>query len=88
METKYNIVKGTRVRAVLWRAKPLGTWSLAGAQLKTVAGRTQLEGVVRHIWADDPAGTQNVRVQIELDDGTFHEVPVASIVAIVGQEPS
>jgi hypothetical protein len=85
MEANFNIVKGTRVRVDLWRAKPLGTWSLAGAQLKTVADRTSLEGVVRHIWADDPAGTQNVRVQIELDDGALHEVPIRSIVEIVSQ---
>lgn len=81
----FNIVKGTRVRAETLTAKPLGSYSLAGAQLKVAATREVFEGVVRHIWADDAAGTKNVRVQLELDDGSLRETPVASIVAIVSQ---
>lgn len=83
--SEFNVIKGTRVRISILAAQPMGTWSLAGAQMKVAATQEEFEGVVRHIWADDAAGTKNVRVQVERDDGSLREVPVGSIVGIVSQ---
>jgi hypothetical protein len=77
-----NVVKGTRVRINLMTVQPSG-FSLAGVQMKFPAKDEVLEGIVRHIWADDAAGTKNVRVQIELADGSLREAPVGTIIAIL-----
>lgn len=86
MKLDAYITKGTRVRVQRLKAQPMGTYSLAGAQMKVAATEESFEGVVRHIWADDPAGTKNLRFQIEKDDGTLEEVPVACVVGVAERE--
>jgi hypothetical protein len=77
------ITKGTRVRVVLMTAQPIGDWSLAGMQMKLPVTREEFCGIVRHVWADDPQGTKNVRVQVELDDKSLRETPISTIVEIL-----
>jgi hypothetical protein len=86
MTTDAYITKGARVRVDLTKAQPIGTYSLAGAQLKVAATRECFEGIVRHIWADDPEGRSGVCLQLEREDGTLVEVPPACVVAVLDEE--
>lgn len=76
------ITKGTRVSFRFFKAKDLGTWSLAGAQTKFAADEISGTGTVRNVWADDPLGKKNLRFNVERDDGTFVEVPVNGVIAV------
>src|SRR4051812_597339 len=62
------ITKGTRVRARWFVAKPLGTWSLAGSQMKLNGTMHDIEGVVRHVRSDDPVKEVNVTIHVETED--------------------
>ena len=76
------VTKGTSVVFRFFKAKDLGTWSLAGAQPKFAATEISGQGIVRNVWADDPAGTKNLRFNVEQEDGTFVVVPVAGLRAV------
>lgn len=76
------ITKGTKISFRFFKAKELGTWSLAGAQTKFAADEISGTGTVRNVWADDPRGEKNLRFNVEQEDGTFVEVPVGGIVAV------
>lgn len=69
------IKKGTKIRFSFLRPKEMGTYSLAGAQMKLACDEVSGEGIVRNIWADDPEGHKNLRFNVELPDGSFVEVP-------------
>ncbi len=77
------VTKGTRVRFDFLRPKPLGSYSIAGAQTKLVCDQIIGEGVVRNVWADDPYGQVNPRFNVELADGTFIEVPAGGVTAVI-----
>jgi|LakMenEpi03Aug12_release.lakeMendotaPanAssembly.Ray.scaffolds.fasta_scaffold1907897_1 hypothetical protein len=59
------IVKGTRVRARWFQPKPLGSFSLAGCQLKTTGSFVEIVGTCRHFRGDDPVSPTKVRVYVE-----------------------
>lgn len=43
-------------------------------------------GTVRNVWADDPEGKVNLRFNVELDDGTFIEVPSGGVTGVLAGE--
>lgn len=83
MKSEAHITKGVRVRVNLLTAKKPGEFSLAGAQFKLAATSECFDGIVRHIWADDPEGARGVRLQLERDDGTLQEVPIGCVVGVL-----
>lgn len=80
-----EIKKGSRVRASWLAAKPLGTFSLAGAQIKLAAKTREVVGRVTHVYGDHPTDPKNIEVWIAPDDGGA-EVQVRSewIVEVLG----
>jgi hypothetical protein len=62
-----NVVKGTRVRVQFFQAKPIGSFSLAGCQLKTTGQFVEVIGTCRHFRGDDPVNPTMVRVYIEAE---------------------
>lgn len=59
--------KGDHIRAKWFVAKPLGTYSIAGAQPKVVGDFIEVSGVVRHVRGNDPVSPTVVRVFIDPD---------------------
>ena len=68
------IVKGSRVRAKFFKTKPIGTYSIAGMQMKFIGDEVEIIGVVRHIRGDDPVAPKEVRVYIDREEGV--ELPL------------
>jgi hypothetical protein len=66
-----NITKGTRIQATWFQAKPLGTWALAGVQMKVTGSFVTVTGVCRHFRGDDPVTPTKIRVYIDPDPGTW-----------------
>lgn len=69
------ITKGTKIRARWFKPKPLGTWSLAGAQLKFTGDMLDVTGIVRHVRSDDPVLPVNVTFHIDTDDNQGDPCP-------------
>lgn len=69
-----TLVKGMRVRAEWFEARPFDAVSLAGVQLKVAAKPKVVEGAVTHIRGNDPVAPTSIGVWIMTDDG--EEVPV------------
>ena len=63
-----SITKGSRVRVQILRALPLGTWSLAGVQLKTAAESVDFTGTCRHFRGDHPTAPTEIRIYVEPDE--------------------
>lgn len=59
------LTKGTRVRASWFQSKALGTFSLAGMQMKTTGSFVEVVGVCRHFRGDDPVAPTEVRIYVE-----------------------
>lgn len=62
-----TVKKGDRVRASWFQSKPLGTFSVAGAQTKVTASRIEVAGTVRHVRGDDPVAPAVVRLFLDCD---------------------
>lgn len=62
------IAKGARVRARWFEAKPIGSYSIAGAQMKLVGSFVEVIGEVRHIRGDAPTDPKKVELWIKPDD--------------------
>lgn len=62
-----TICKGDRVRARWYRGLPLGSWSLAGAQMKAAVEEVVVEGVIRHIRGDDPVAPTERAIFLDVD---------------------
>ena len=60
-----TITKGSRVRATWLQAKPIGSFSLAGMQMKVAAETVTIVGVCRHFRGNDPTNPTQVRVYVE-----------------------
>ena len=63
-----HITKGTRIHARWFQPKPLGTYSISGAQLKFVGDMIDVKGVIAHIHSDHPTQPVNVTLQVTTDD--------------------
>ncbi|MBK3804039.1 hypothetical protein GAY33_33715 [Azospirillum brasilense] len=64
-----TLVKGMRVRAEWFEARPFDGVSLAGVQLKVAAKPKIVEGAVTHIRGNDPVAPTSVGVWIMTDAG-------------------
>lgn len=64
-----TLVKGMRVRAEWFEARPFDDVSLAGVQLKVAAKPKVIEGAVTHIRGNDPVAPTSVGVWIMTDAG-------------------
>ena len=74
------VTKGTKVRYRFFRANPIGTWSLAGAQDKVTATEVTGEGIIRGVWSDKPAGQGGkVQFEVESSNGDIVEVPATGV---------
>lgn len=60
--------KGARVRVRMLQAQPLGTYSLAGQQMKVAARSFDFTGTVRHLRGDRPVNVLEVLLYVEPDD--------------------
>lgn len=69
------LTKGTRVRASWFQPKPLGTFSLAGVQMKTTGSFVDLVGTCRHFRGDDPVNPTETRIYIEPDGDVPDSIP-------------
>lgn len=65
-----TITKGSRVRAEVFTANPIGTYSIAGVQPKVTATSRVIVGVVKDIRGDHPTNPTKVQVVIQPDDGS------------------
>ncbi len=67
---------GTRIRARWLRAKPLGTYSLAGMQLKMAVDQMDVTGLLVGVHGDDPVNPspKSITITIKADDGEEHTV--------------
>lgn len=84
MRDKPWITRGTRIRYRVFRADPIGSWSLAGAQPKLTGGFVVEEGVVTDIRGDHPSHPTEVRLWVRLDDGTERSrVRPDNVIAII-----
>lgn len=64
---RYVASKGDRVRARWLRSAALGTFSLAGAQVKLAASEIEVTGTVRHVRGDHPTDPSEVRLFLDCD---------------------
>lgn len=62
-----QIVKGSRVRASWFQSKPLGSFSLAGVQMKTTGSIVEVVGTCRHFRGDHPVAPTEVRIYLEVE---------------------
>lgn len=62
-----TIRRGDRIR---FHAAPIGSFSLAGVQLKLTGEFVEHTGVVRHVRGDHPTAPMAVRLYVEPDDGS------------------
>ena len=81
-----TLVKGMRVRAEWFEARPFGAVALAGVQLKVAATSRVVEGAVTHIRGNDPVAPTSVGVWIMTDAG--EEVVVDSRHIVDAQAPT
>lgn len=81
-----TLVRGMRIVAELFEARPPGSASLAGMQTKTAATMRIVSGVVTHIRGDHPTRQTSVGVWIETEDG--QEVVVDSRAIVSAEAPS
>lgn len=65
MKTSAVVCKGDRAR--WYRGLPLGSWSLAGAQMKSAVEEVVVEGVIRHIRGDDPVQPTEQYIFLDVD---------------------
>jgi len=65
----YDIVKGTRIRAEVFKVKPLGTYSIAGVQAKVIGDFITVVGKVTHIYGDHPTAPTKYEIYVQPDDG-------------------
>lgn len=75
--------KGKRVACEYFRAKPLGTWSLAGVQMKTTGIFTRVTGTIKRVSAE---GTRDAPVNIKIELLVETEEPPCSPTPIPGEE--
>lgn len=61
------ITKGSRIRARWFKPKPLGSYSIAGAQLKFVGDLVEVTGTVCHVRGDHPTNPTQTRFYIDPD---------------------
>lgn len=59
------LTKGTKIRAKWFAAKPPGTYSLSGFQMKFVGSFVEVVGTIRHLRGDDPVAPRKVKLFIE-----------------------
>lgn len=59
------ITKGTHILAQWFQSKPLGTFSLAGVQMKTTGSFVEISGTCRHFRGDDPTNPKEIRIYVE-----------------------
>jgi hypothetical protein len=69
MIQNHYLQKGDRVRAVYFAAKPLGTYSIAGAQPKVIGDEVEVVGTVTHIRGNHPTNPTSIRVWVQPDAG-------------------
>ncbi len=68
------VTKGMRVliRAIV--AQKMGTYSLAGVQMKLAAREVELTGRIAHVRGDHPTAPTSIGVWIEPDDATAETI--------------
>lgn len=62
-----EVKKGDRVAARWLRAKPLGSFALAGAQMKLAADEGSVTGTVRHLRCSNPDAPTDVVAFIDAE---------------------
>lgn len=70
-----TITKGSRIRARFLLSEPLGSFSLAGQQMKTAVLDVEVVGTVRHFRGDRPQAPTVVRLYVEPEGNVPAEVP-------------
>jgi len=81
-----TINKGSRVHATVFEAQKLGSFSLAGAQMKVAAKSRVICGTVTHVWGDHPTEPTKYEICIK-PDGEPDEVVVPSGAIVAVDEP-
>ena len=74
-ERSVNLTKGTRIRARWIHTHPIGSFSLAGQQMKVAATEVDLTGTCRHFRGDDPANSTKILTYIEPDGDVPDSIP-------------
>lgn len=79
------LTKGVRVRVSYFAASELGTYSLAGAQMKMSAQRVEFDGVITHVWGYGASREQVTDASTNIvvlrdDNGEEPEVPIRHVV--------
>ncbi len=74
--TSAFVTKGTRVHVSYLQAAPLGTYSVAGVQMKVSATAIELDGVVTHVWGYGHPTNITKRTFVVLPDGGGAEIEV------------
>lgn len=68
-----NIAKGSKVHVEFFASKPLGSFSVAGVQLKTTGAMVNVNGTCAHFRGDHPTTPKEVRVYIDVTEGELPE---------------
>lgn len=75
--------KGKRVACEYFRSKPLGTFSLAGMQMKTTGHFVRVSGVIQRVSAEgSPQNPVNIKIELLVET----EEPPCSPTPIPGEE--
>lgn len=75
--------KGKRVICEYFRAKPIGTFSLPGAQMKTTGHFSRVTGVIQRVSAEgSPQAPVNIKIELLVET----EEPPCSPTPIPGEE--
>lgn len=68
--------KGDLVAFSWLEAKPLGSYSLAGAQMKIAASKGEIRGRVAHVRGDHPTEPTLVGVWLDAGEGFYSDRPM------------
>ena len=67
--------KGTRVHVRVFVSQPIGSFSIAGAQMKTTGQWRELTGTITHVRGDHPTNPVEIGIWVQPDGGGPEEGP-------------
>lgn len=83
MKQNVTVKKGMKLLIRRMVAKKLGSYSIAGNQMKIVVEKEEFEGVVTHIRGDHPTHPKLIDIVVKRADGTETTVASDDVAAVI-----